>query len=137
MTRILPKISFKAVLWLSAVFLAAMPPAWADRVLNGFDIQGTPAAPVTLPWVSPVTGDVHWDGWQNTNHYGNTGHGLAGVEGSHHTGEDWLLGGSSVNSRNQPIYAVNNGLVVWAGLHQRSTGFLVVIAHEGPGDQIR
>ncbi len=126
-------LGMTVILW--GLLLSA--PAWADRVLQGFDENGTPAAPVTLPWVSPVTGDIHWDGWGNTNHYGNTGHGLDGVVGFHHTGEDWLVGSSSVLSVNQPIYAVNNGLVVWAGLHQRSTGFLVVIAHETQGNTMQ
>lgn len=72
------------------------------------------------------------DTWHNYIE-ANFGSMMTGAETTHHTGEDFNRYGGQTN---QPVYAVNNGLVVFAGKPAglNTMGYIVVIRHEKPKD---
>ncbi|MDQ3800450.1 MAG: peptidoglycan DD-metalloendopeptidase family protein [Acidobacteriota bacterium] len=86
--------------------------------------------------VLPVQGKS----WRITNDFGNgvTNKDIPGLPTGtwQHTGVDYLLGGSSAASQNQPIYAAANGIVVFSTKSEANPiparGGLVIIRHLPP-----
>lgn len=78
--------------------------------------------------------------WQVTNDFGNqvTNKDVPGLPAGvwQHTGVDYLLGGSSAASQNQPVYAAANGIVIFSTKSNTNPlpgrGGLVIIRHLAP-----
>ncbi len=84
--------------------------------------------------------DTGGNSWQITNDFGNrvTNKDIPGLPGGfwQHTGVDYLLGGSSSASQNQPIYSIGNGIVIFSTKSNPNPlptrGGLVIIKHLAP-----
>jgi murein DD-endopeptidase MepM/ murein hydrolase activator NlpD len=123
---------------ISALIVTGALPARSDFALD-IDCSLTPqkfAAGLTSP-VLPVEAGL----WRVTNPFGNVVDcvdvpGLSCSNPWHHTGEDYLVNGRSLDSQNQEIYAVDNGVVVFStngnSNPQEGRAGLVLIKHVAP-----
>lgn len=102
------------------------------KTINKSDIY--PYVKADRPFVSPLTGKpLSNEGWTLTNEFGHFCHTFSeDIKELGHTGEDWIK--YEDNWRNisgdKPIYSINNGVVLWSGLHTAGNGHAILIKHE-------
>lgn len=132
---------------LSILALSAIAYDGSALTLSGIDCSLKPDD-FAIGFASPlraidVNGDDEPDAWEISNDFGNliSCNDVAGLPCEHlwhHTGVDYLLGSatSSQHSDNRPVYAVDNGIVVFStngNTNPRSKrGGLVIIKHMAP-----
>lgn len=132
------KLSLRRITFIFLIFLTSLIPANGQTKLNGINCGLEPSKRVDsfkMP-VSPANGKS----WEITNDFGNrvTNKDISGLPNGiwQHTGVDYLLGGSSSLSQNQPIYAAGNGIVVFSTKSNTNPvsarGGLVIVKHLAP-----
>lgn len=123
---------------IALIFLFSTSLARPQTPLNGIRCDLLPSQRVDsfkMP-VLPVGNKT----WLVTNKFGNrvTNQDVPGLPAGawQHTGVDYLLGGSSSESQNQPVYAAANGIVVFSTKSNPNPvparGGLIIIRHLAP-----